>query len=594
MKLLKSTILYSLFVGSLFVAFSFFLFPQNADACELQLDSTLRFRTATTNGGVQPEGWFTEENPPFVYVDFKTINCVNTDTLYLTIFGLNESNGTAYAVPAVQDHPLILGALDETGGMSVAFHPDEQPCFGYLSDTSNSDCLMFAMFTNQPTSNENAVILGMIGDLLGQISLEQGQNFANQFSNGGGSQNPTPGCANYAGYFYQTSVNCPTLFGGWTGAFEQGNFNEKLIDYYSTYTNVDYVQVPPGQVGSAKIAYPGLLYKCEGNCAFNDEWQLIPGSGGAFPYGETSPNDEGVVTVNPLADIYQQDYVPLAPLPFEGLNGGSTPNLGQYLASIFKMGIVVVIILAVIMIVFHGIALATQGAIQKKDEHKKGVWNAILGLLLALGSWLLLNTISPELASNLGIGIPEVELTIDQQLYSEYEQQFPESGEAFVLSGTFDNPQTSPGLSAFLDTITTTNPITSITVNTSTPSMSIVSSNNTSVTIPVTGLGANGVAEQGQGVSQDRKTPKGNWQTTNRTRVAQNMNDAQVSQGGFSMGPAFIGTNISLPNGSIRGIWIHGNKNNNPGPTMGCIRIKNDDVLALARKVQPGISLVIQ
>lgn len=590
MKFLKSTILYSLFVGSLFVAFSFFLFPQNASACELQLDNSLRFRTATTNGGVQPEGWFTEENPPFVYVDFKTINCTNANTFYLSIFGLNQENNVTYAVPAVENYPINLGQLDENGGMSVAFHPDEEPCFGDLSDTSESDCLMFAMFTDQSTTNENAVILGMIGDLLGQISLDQGQLFANQFGNG--STEPTSGCANYAGYFYQTSETCPGLFGGWTGVFSGAYFNEKLIQYYNTYTNTGYVQLSPGETGSAKLAYPGLLYACEGSCAFNDEWVPVPN--GILPYGETSSSDEGAVTVNPLAEIYQEEYVPLAPLPFEGLNGGSTPNLGQYLASMFKMGIVVVIILAVIMIVFHGIALATVGAIQKKDEHKKGVWNAILGLVLALGSWLLLNTVSPELASNLGVGIPEVELTIDQQLYSEYEQQFPESGEAFVLSGTFENPQTSPGLSDFLDTISTSNPIISITVNTSVPSMSIVSSANTSVTIPVTGLGANGVAEQGQGVSQDRKTPKGNWQTTNRTRVAQNMNDAQISQGGFSMGPAFIGTNISLPNGSIRGIWIHGNRNNNPSPTMGCVRIKNDDVLALARKVQPGISLIIQ
>lgn len=423
MKFLKSTILYSLFVGSLFIAFSFFLFPQKADACELNLtDGSLRFRTATTNGGIQPEGWFTEENPPFVYVDFKTINCENSDPLYLTIFGVGEdSSGFIYiqTTPPLENYPINLGQLDENGGMSLAFHPDEEPCFGDNSDTSESDCLIFAMFTDQPTTSPNANIKGLIGDLIGSVSLDQGGLFANQF--GTSSMAPTSGCSNYAGYFYQITQNCAFASVGWSGLFSSTTADQKLINYYNTYgSSYQSVSSSEGQQ-VAKIAIPGLLYKCETiiseadfGCAFSDGWTQIPNN--ILPYGETMPDDEGIVTVNPLADLYQQEYVPLAPLPFEGLNGGSTPNLGEYLASMFKMGIVVVIILAVIMIVFHGIALSTVGAIQGKQDHKKGVWNAILGLVLALGSWLLLNTVNPELASNLGVGIPNV--SIDGYVYT--------------------------------------------------------------------------------------------------------------------------------------------------------------------------------
>ena len=345
---------------------------------------------------------------------------------------------------------------------------------------------------------------------------------------------------------------------------------------------------------------PAIAYTCDGLCnlAFifngqNSSYCPITGTS-PLEYETSCLNYTG--TTNILVPIQSTGVVsseystePLAPLP--GFTG--SPTLGQWLESLFTILIVVAGILSLIMIIVGGMTYITSESFGDKGKGKTYIINAITGLVLALGAWVILNTINPDLAEDLDISIPTVSLTIDQEAFVDYEQEI-ETGQSFVLSGTFENPQTSPGLSDFLNNINAGNSITSISVSTSSSNMTIISSSGSNVTIPVTGIGAQGVSEVGQGVEGDRKTPKGNWQITSDIRISQNQNDAQTPAiGNFNMGPAFIGTNITTPSGTIRGIGIHGNKNNTPGPTMGCVRIKNDDVLALARKMTPGVTLII-
>jgi len=442
MKLVKFTNLYTLIFGILLSACLFFFLPNTSQACDLQISpQTLGFRASgILNPPPQPEGWFQEDNKPFLYVDFKTENGCNSGTLYLTIFGLPENGGFSDSSfnYVVENQPINLALLDQTGGGSVAFRPDEKPCYGDNSDTSTSDCFIVAMFTDLPYQNPDAVIKGMIGNMIGGISLPEGTLFANQFGPQGYNQ-PTQGCVNTAGYFFQTydpigdngeanpNPGCPSAIYGFGNSF-----NQKLINYYNSEFGGSFTFLGPGPVSPdtsqpvvnptsdytrARIIYPGFIYSCEGNCAFYDPWTSVD-NGAVIPFGAIFPNDTGPIIVDPLPSNYQEEYIPLAPLPFEGLNGGSTPTLGEYLASIFRMGIVVVVILAVLMIVFHGIALAVTASAGKKSDHKDGVKNAIFGLLLAMGSWLLLNTINPQLASDLGIGIPNVTLEGDAESIS--------------------------------------------------------------------------------------------------------------------------------------------------------------------------------
>jgi hypothetical protein len=88
-----------------------------------------------------------------------------------------------------------------------------------------------------------------------------------------------------------------------------------------------------------------------------------------------------------------QEYVLLAPLG----NTTKIASLAEYLTLIFNVTISIAGGLAVLMLVICGIKYMTSEAISAKGEAKQCVTNAILGVLLALGSWAILNTINPDL-----------------------------------------------------------------------------------------------------------------------------------------------------------------------------------------------------
>ncbi len=104
-----------------------------------------------------------------------------------------------------------------------------------------------------------------------------------------------------------------------------------------------------------------------------------------------------------------QPYTQLAPITLPSALPGSSnqitsSNLGQYFSQMYQLGVGVATALAVLMIILGGVEYVTTDAIGGKEEGKTKVQNAILGLLLALGSWIILNTINPAfLNTNLQI-----------------------------------------------------------------------------------------------------------------------------------------------------------------------------------------------
>ncbi len=157
-------------------------------------------------------------------------------------------------------------------------------------------------------------------------------------------------------------------------------------------------------------ANTSLLYDCGGGLllwcpAFPDDWERV---GEVFPYQYidqtdiySNPPDADIPPVVP-ADSY------LAPLP--GFNSESGSNLGEFLRALFTLLIVVAGILAFIMIVVGAITYASTDAFSGKSAGKDMILNAIMGLVLALGAWIILNTINPNLASNLSITIPKASI----------------------------------------------------------------------------------------------------------------------------------------------------------------------------------------
>lgn len=99
--------------------------------------------------------------------------------------------------------------------------------------------------------------------------------------------------------------------------------------------------------------------------------------------------------VIPLITFGQEGgFKPLEPLPFIR-DGGN--DLGSYLEGIFKFLLSISVLFAVVMVTWGGVLYITTDAIGGKSEGKKKITQAILGLLLALVSWLILNTINPDL-----------------------------------------------------------------------------------------------------------------------------------------------------------------------------------------------------
>ncbi|MES2023456.1 MAG: N-acetylmuramoyl-L-alanine amidase [Patescibacteria group bacterium] len=125
------------------------------------------------------------------------------------------------------------------------------------------------------------------------------------------------------------------------------------------------------------------------------------------------------------------DYYPLASLPGVGqtdcepqsqVSGGTTttcvktadPNaFGNYLNVLIKIFMGVCAVLAMVMIVMGGVEYMTSELASSKEDGKKRITQAVLGLLIALGAYAILNTINPELLNTSLSNLPQAILELD-------------------------------------------------------------------------------------------------------------------------------------------------------------------------------------
>jgi len=98
-------------------------------------------------------------------------------------------------------------------------------------------------------------------------------------------------------------------------------------------------------------------------------------------------------------------YVPLEPLPLPpGVQTGQA-NFSTLLSSLFTITITVGGLIAVGMLVWYGITYMLSEAVNMKASARRHIEGVFWGLMLLLGSWLILNTINPQLL-NLSIFAP--------------------------------------------------------------------------------------------------------------------------------------------------------------------------------------------
>ena len=109
----------------------------------------------------------------------------------------------------------------------------------------------------------------------------------------------------------------------------------------------------------------------------------------------------------PVFVFAAQQYTLLEPIPTPN-STFTTGDISGYLQTVFLFGISLAGILAVVMIVRGGIEYITAyGNPGRIETAKNRITQALLGLLLAVGAWLILYTINPDLAKGT-LTIPEI------------------------------------------------------------------------------------------------------------------------------------------------------------------------------------------
>ena len=102
------------------------------------------------------------------------------------------------------------------------------------------------------------------------------------------------------------------------------------------------------------------------------------------------------------------EWTPLVEIP--GMPSGAAP-LGGYLVSLYNFLLAAVGIIAMVMIVYGGFRYMTSaGNPATMADAKDIVYSSIIGLALALLSWIIVNTINPELIFTTGPGMPSANL----------------------------------------------------------------------------------------------------------------------------------------------------------------------------------------
>ncbi len=130
-------------------------------------------------------------------------------------------------------------------------------------------------------------------------------------------------------------------------------------------------------------------------------------------------------------DCYQLlEYIPLETGPINSVNVSASGEEGiaGFLNFMFEIGIGVAGVLGVVMLVIYGFRYAANdNNINTFSVLKQRIYNVILGLLLLLGTFVILNTINPDLL----ILSPEIRsVTLDIDEYGDGFDPFEDDGGA--------------------------------------------------------------------------------------------------------------------------------------------------------------------
>ncbi len=171
-----------------------------------------------------------------------------------------------------------------------------------------------------------------------------------------------------------------------------------------------------------------------------------------MPLGIVRADDPVTVNAEAPTSTKKTIYRLLAPIP--GLTciddtGSDTRcakgGIGEYLNIIFKIGIGLCGVLAVVMLVINFIGYMSSESFTEKAHFKQKFWGPIGGLLLALAAYAILTTINPSLTGKDGLTIDQVGIVIE----SEVVEYTPQQASSIIQSyrnntGSFSTPTPGP------------------------------------------------------------------------------------------------------------------------------------------------------
>jgi hypothetical protein len=190
---------------------------------------------------------------------------------------------------------------------------------------------------------------------------------------------------------------------------------------------------------------------------FGREWSLssisnadtIDADGNVIPNSNLQaqfiPEKQYIDQGSPCTDTENNEYLEdcyelLAPLPgfssnlTDGTNNVITKGdriaiadvkglqFGDMVNSLFQISLGILMVLAVVMIVIAGVQYMTTESIYGKGDAKGRITNAITGLILALGIFVILNTINPKLLE-VNFGVDDVRVKTGQTILSNTDYQ---------------------------------------------------------------------------------------------------------------------------------------------------------------------------
>lgn len=133
-----------------------------------------------------------------------------------------------------------------------------------------------------------------------------------------------------------------------------------------------------------------------------------------------------------------EEYTVLAPLPgttdVKDCKVNCKTTLGTYLPGLFNFSIGVAAVMAFAVITYGGIMYMTSDAITGKSQGREYIENALWGLLLIIGAWIILYTINPK--------ILDFTFTIDKPNVGTYSSTVTPGGVASGSSVGCNDPAT--------------------------------------------------------------------------------------------------------------------------------------------------------